>query len=182
VRGPIVEGRLDLIGHLRWQNLSVSRQYDVRMFGGDLQLDDVPRWYPRFLGYSDVFTAVIGAETPESNRLRYGGRLVVQSGAVSAAGMSPMTPAPWNVGANGGAEIRLADHFVLAGVYGLTVFAPTDSSESDFDPLARLTCVEEDYAIDACGAARQGRAIPTAAGSYTRFEHSFQLSIRYDTL
>jgi hypothetical protein len=71
---------------------------------------------------------------------------------------------------------------VLAGVYGLTVFAPTDASPSDFDPLARLSCVESDYALDECVAARQGRAIPTAAGAYSRFEHSLTLSLRYDTL
>jgi len=180
-RGPIND-KLDLVTHLRWRNLSVQNRFDVRMFGGNLEDGAVPTWYPRYRGFADTLTAVVGVETPDTERVRFGGRLVLDSAAVTTADVSPMQPEPWSLSGNGGVDLRLGDHLVLTGVYGLSVFLPVSPSDSAYDPLDRIRCVDQDFDLDACAPAREGRALPTAAGSYRRFEHSLLFSLRYDTL
>lgn len=180
-RGPVGE-KLELVAHLRWRNLSVQRRFDVRMFGGNLEDASIPTWYPRYRGYDDTITAVVGLETPDTERIRLGGRLVLDSAAVATSAVSPMQPDPWSLGGNGGVDLRVTDHLVLTGVYGLSLFLPVSTGDSAYDPLDRIQCVDQDFDLDACAPAREGRALPTAAGSYRRFEHSLLLSIRYDTL
>ena len=72
--------------------------------------------------------------------------------------------------------------WVVQAGYDLTWFPPVDSSDSAFDPIARLDCVDSDYDFDECEAAREGRATPTAAGTYRRVRHSVTLALRYDWL
>jgi len=180
-RGPILPG-YDLVSSIRWQNMSAHDTFDIRLYGGDLTSADVPEWYPRYRGLRDVWQATVGLEGQEVGRTRYGGRLRVETGATTAETVSPLQIDGFDVGLAGGVELRLSQHVVLQLGYDLSWFPEVRSTDSAFDPMARLACVDSDYNFDRCGAARDGRAIPTAAGSYRRLRHSASLALRWDSL
>jgi hypothetical protein len=181
VRGPVLPG-YDLVTGARWQNMSRHQQLEIRMFGGDLEENGVPEWYPRFRGMRDVFQLYGGLEGQDVGRTRFGGRVRIESGAIPSRNTSPIQIEGWNAGIAGGVDLALSQHWVLSGGYDLTWYLPIDASDSAFDPLARLDCVDSGYDFDECRAAREGRAVPTAAGDYTRLRHTFLFSIRYDRL
>jgi hypothetical protein len=54
--------------------------------------------------------------------------------------------------------------------------------DSLLDPRDRLACVDSGYDVDACVPAGEGRALPSAAGSYGRMRHAIRLSMRWDFL
>jgi hypothetical protein len=123
-----------------------------------------------------------GLEGHESGRIRVGGRLKLESPAVDQSAVSPLQVAGFNLGVAGGVELRFAQHWVIQAGYDLTWFPSADVTDSAFDPIGRLGCVDSGYDFDECRAAREGRALPTAAGSYSRLRHGFNLSLRYDSL
>jgi long-subunit fatty acid transport protein len=181
VRGPLLPG-YDLVTSARWQNLSRHDVYDIRLYGGDLTDAGVPEWYPRYRGLRDVWQASFGLEGQEAGRTRFGGRLRVESGATTARNVSPLQVDGLDLGAAGGVELRVSQHVVFQLGYDLSWFPEVSSSDSAFDPMARLACVDSDFAFQRCGAARDGRAVPTAAGNYGRMRHAMSLSLRYDSL
>lgn len=180
-RGPILPG-YDLVAGVRWENLSRHDLLDVRLYGGDLAAAGVPEWYPRYLGMRDVWLATVGLEGQEVGRTRYGARLHVETGATTARSVSPIAIDGTTVGAAGGVELRLSQRLVLQVGYDLSWFPAVSSTDSDFDPIARVRCVDSDYRFDECGAVRDGRAIPTAAGTYRRLRNTLSLGLRYDSL
>src|SRR5690606_12696068 len=117
-------------------------------------------------------------EGDPSERLRLGVRLRGESGAVDAERASPIQMDGINATLALGAELRFAEHFVFGAGYGLTWFAPLDADDSAFDPRDRVDCVDSQFDFDRCQAAREGRALPTAAGRYQRLLHGFILSLR----
>ena len=181
VRGPVLPS-WDLVASGRWQNLSRHQFYDVRLFGGDFEEAGVPEWYPRYRGFRDVWQLAAGLEGHEAGRVRYGARAHLETGATTDRNTTPMQIEGLSVGATGGVELRLADQWVIQAGYDATWFPTVDSRDSDFDPIARLDCVDSDYDFNRCEAAREGRATPTAAGTYRRLRHAVTLSLRYDTL
>lgn len=181
VRGPVLPG-WDLVTSARWINLSRHQQFELRMFGGDLEEIGVPEWYPRHRGMRDVFQLTGGLEGQDVGRTRFGGRVRLENGATSTGNLSPMQIEGINAGLTGGVDLQLHQHWVLNAGYDLTWFLPVGVDNSAFDPIDRLSCVDSDYDFDECRAAREGRAIPTAAGDYSRLRHTLMLSIRYDSL
>lgn len=181
VRGPVLPG-WDLVTSARWLNLSRHQQFELRMYGGDLEEIGVPEWYPRYRGMRDVFQLSGGLEGQDVGRTRFGGRARLEYGATPPGNVSPLQIEGLNAALTGGVDLQLHQHWVLNAGYDLTWFLPTSVDDSAFDPIDRLSCVDSDYDFDACRAAREGRAIPTAAGDYTRLRHTFMLSIRYDSL
>jgi hypothetical protein len=180
-RGPLLPG-YDLVASARWQNLSRHDVFDIRLYGGDLAAAGVPEWYPRYRGMRDVWQASIGLEGQEAGRTRYGGRVRVETGATTDATVSPIQIDGLDVGLAGGVELRLSQHVVLQIGYDLSWFPEIDSVDSAFDPIARIDCVDSDFDFDECGAARDGRAVPTAAGRYRRLRHAASFALRWDSL
>lgn len=178
-KGPLFPG-YNLVASARWQNLSRHQEIDIRMFGGDLAQAGVPEWYPRYRGLRDVWQLSAGIEGEQTGRLRVGGRLRLESGATPDRYLSPLQVSGLNLTGSGGVELPLSQQLVLQASYGLTWFPDAESSDSVFDPLARLDCVDSDYNFFECRALRDGRAIPTAAGNYRRFSHALALSLRID--
>jgi hypothetical protein len=113
--------------------------------------------------------------------LLYGARLGFETRAVSAEQTSPITIAPASFTLDLGARRRFTSGITLELSYGLQYFPTERAAGSAFDPTARVDCIASnfDYATPACGAVRNGYAIPTAAGSYERFEHAFRVGLRY---
>ena len=181
LRGPVLPG-WDLVTSARWLNLSRHQQFELRMYGGDLEEIGVPEWYPRYRGFRDVLQLTGGLEGQDVGRTRFGGRVRLETGATNGNDVAPLQIEGWNAGLTGGVDLQLHQHWVLNAGYDLTWFLPTSVDDSAFDPIARLSCVDSGYDFDACRAAREGRAIPTAAGDYSRLRHTFMLSIRYDSL
>jgi hypothetical protein len=180
VRGR-VHAALDLVGGLRFDNLSRMREYDVRPLDRDFV--GIPEWQPRPRGLDNVYSVNVGVEQVDSGqRLVFGGRLGVESAAVSAERISPMQVSGLVITADAGAQLRLLPQLVLQLGYGFGYYPEVDSNPSDYDPLAMVTCIENgfDYDSEACATVRDGYAIPTAAGRYRRFSHSTRLGIRYD--
>ena len=181
VRGPVLPG-WDLVTSARWLNLSRHQQLEIRMYGGDLEEIGVPDWYPRYRGMRDVLQLTGGLEGQDVGRTRFGGRVRLETGATSANAVAPLQVEGLNAAVAGGVDLQLHQHWVLSAGYDLTWFLPAGVDQSAFDPLDRLSCVDSGYDFDECRAAREGRAIPTAAGDYSRLRHTFMLSIRYDSL
>jgi hypothetical protein len=180
VRGPIMP-RYELVAGVRWENLSPMRQLDIRIFGRDAA-PGTPEWYPRYLGLRDVITLEGGLETAASQPLRVGTRLRFESGATSSTAISPMFVQGMNLTLVLGGELRLVEGLVVSGSYGFTWFPGIQTQDSQFSPLDHLACVDSQYDIDACTASAEGRAIPSAAGSYGHLRHAARVSIRYSFL
>ena len=178
--GPITED-LDLVTQVRWYNASAQGAFDIRMFGPDLEAGQVPEWYPRFRGLRDTVQVVAGLERQKDMPLRWGARLVFDSGAVAPRRMTPIQVEPTNLTAAGGLQIRFLNNWVASIGYALTWYLPRSASPSAFDPRDRLACIDSMFEVDACAAAREGRATPSAAGDYNRFEHGLTAGLRWDS-
>ncbi len=180
-RIPISEN-FDAHASLHWQNTSRYKQYDLRMFGAEIETAEVPEWLPRFRGFRDTYNLTIGAESQLGQTLRYGARVRIERGAVKRARLTPIQVEGWNGTLSTGIEWRAAQAIALSASYDLTWFPARTSNPSAFNPLDRLACVDSGYEADRCIPARQGRATPTAAGTYGRLDHGLVLSLRYDSL
>ena len=121
-------------------------------------------------------------QVDSGQRFVFGGRLGVESAAVTAERISPMQVSGLVVTADAGVQVRLLPQLLLQLGYGIGYYPEVDSNPSDYDPLAMVTCIDSgfDYDTAACAAVRDGYAIPTASGRYTRFSHAARLGIRYD--
>ncbi len=186
VRGPIAPD-LELVASVRWQNTSRHESLDLRLFGSEFEADDVPtgtipEWVPRYRGFRDSFRVQAGVERQLGHPLRYGGRIRIDSGAVKGSRLTPFQIEGVSVTASGGAEFRVAERFVLAATYDLTYYPSRTTSPTAFDPRAAVACVDSGFNENSCAAALDGRALPTAAGTYNRLDHGLILSLRYDAL
>ncbi len=176
LRGAVLPG-FELVIAARYQNLSEQNRFDVRLFGGELVGTDIPEFYPRYRGLADTVAVDLGLEQTERAALRLGGRLRFESAGAETEALSPLQVAMHNVTASVGAELRLSPRVVLTASYGLSYFLPTTGG-SGFDPLARIACVDSNFELEACRAAAEGRALPTALADYERISHALRLSLR----
>ena len=84
-------------------------------------------------------------------------------------------------------DVRIAAARVLqaGAVLGITRsnrFPTVNAHDSAFSPVDRIACIDSNfnYALPSCAAVREGYAIPSAAGEYTRLEHALRLGLRYE--
>ena len=181
VRGQIWRN-YQLIAAVHWQTYSRHDEFDLRIFGPKTDAR-TPEWYPRYRGMRDVLVLQGGLEGKAGGRARIGGRLRFESGATATDAHSPLQIAGPNLSLIGGGEWRPGGSgFVISGSYGLTWFPSTDVTTSLFEPGDYLDCVDSEFDIESCTAAAQGRAIPSAAGTYGRLSHAARLSLRYHWL
>lgn len=180
IRGPAF-GSFDVFATGQWQELSSHQRLDIRLLRA-YDDQDIPEWYPRYRGFQDTITLEAGLEQREGGLGRVGGRIRLETATTAANAVTPMQVTGTGITAALGGEIRLGESLFVSGSYGLTLFPALDVSvdQSLFDPRDRIECVDSRYRLgEACEAAAEGRAIPTAAGSYGRIRHAFRLAIRY---
>jgi hypothetical protein len=178
-RGPVPRlPGYEVVASARWQSLFAQDRLDVRMFGRELDAS-VPEQYPLYRGLRNVFRLQAGLEQNANRTLRLGARVAVERGAVSNRDLSPLTVAATHIGAATGLEWRLGT-LVLAAGYGLSWYPTVDSDPNGFDPRDQVACVDSGFDLTRCAAVRDGRARPSAAGSYARLEHALTTSIRWD--
>ncbi len=198
VRGPAF-GRYDVVASARWQTLARHRLLDIRLLPLSRNPDnpiEVPERLPLYRGLSDVWTGEVGLEQRESWPyklgpdwfLRTGLKLRIESQAADDAAISPMQVEGFHLSAALGAEIGLRNFFsrvlrgndiVLSGSYGLSFYPQVEVGDSVYDPADQIACVDSGFALDRCIASAEGRARPTAAGTYERLRHALRIAVRY---
>lgn len=182
LRGGPLLGRYNAVLGVEFHNLSRQNQLDIRLFGEELAAAGVPEWIPRFRGFNDVWRISAGLESITPGSLRYGARVRYETAAVDTDLVTPIQVAGSNLGFAAGAELRFGGGWSLGGSYTFTWYPTMNAMNNSFDPRDRLACVDSGYALTSCDDTRAGRALPTAAGDYSRLVQGFTAWIRYDTL
>ncbi len=180
-RGPILPD-WDLVADARLQTHQSHDRIDVRMFGGELAEAGVPEWYPRYLGFTWTGRIQAGLERSERGPLRYGARLGWEKATLPTDRITPLHVAGMQLYLNLGGELRLGQSVVLGASYHFGWFPTLHPNSRVYNPLDRLDCVDQQYQLDTCAPAREGRALPLADGDYSRLQHILAVSLRYDVL
>jgi hypothetical protein len=178
---------LDLHVGGRWEDLSRMQGYDVRGYGRSFDGFGVPEWVVRPRGFRDSFAMWAGVEQVEldqTKRFRFGGRIGFETPSLKPSRTSPGNMSSTSLSLDAGAQIRIAPSWSLQLSYGLQLFSKVDVTTSQYDPRFALDCIDSgfDYETRGCTQLREGYAIPTAAGTYTRLQHAFRLGLRYAPL
>ncbi len=179
VRARLPE-ELELHVGARWEDLSRLGAYDVRGYGSTFRNAGIPEWTLRPRGLRDAVSAWAGVEQIHKDKpWRLGARLGFETASVSTERTSPMTIGPAKLSIDVGGQLRLGA-WVMQLSYGVGLSPSVAVEDSAFDPRDRLDCLDTlDYTSRACEATRNGYAIPTAAGDYSRIDHAFRLGFRY---
>lgn len=171
-----------LLAGARWLDMSVHRQYDLRMSGPELRDAGVEEWVLRYRGFQDVYSLDVGVENPSGRRVRVGARLRYESSAVPTELVAPEQVDGHKLEVAGGLEYKLTPGLAMTLGGSFAIQLPENVAQSGFSPSARVDCVASGYDLDRCEAAREGSALPTAAGDYTRMTFGFMLGLSYDRL
>jgi long-subunit fatty acid transport protein len=179
VRRPIFGG-WDLVVNGSWTRSSLQQNIDVRFV--EPLAEDIPEWLVRHRGYQDVIAAEAGIEQPPATRLRLGVRGRFESSLLPPGKITAASIDGPKLELSGGAELRLSTRWALVGSYTLSFMLPQTNDPGAYSPRAAIDCAASGYDLttDACLAVREGRAIPTAAGSYGRIGNSLSVGISYD--
>ncbi|MBA3453338.1 MAG: hypothetical protein H0T42_09630 [Deltaproteobacteria bacterium] len=179
VRARLPE-ELELHVGARWEDLSRMQAYDVRGYGSTFRTHEIPEWTLRPRGLKDSVALWGGVEQIDKGKpLRFGARLGFETASVSTERTSPVTIGPPTLTIDLGAQLRLGA-WVMQLSYGVGLSPGVTVENSDYDPRYRLECLDTlDYTSRACEATRNGYAIPTAAGDYSRVQHAMRLGFRY---
>lgn len=182
---------LDLHIGGRWEDLSRMQAYDVRGYGSSFRGQNIPEWQLRARGLHDAFSVWGGVEQIDTGEhagglwwLKFGGRVGLETSSQPKSFTSPSTISPTSLSLDLGAQIRpgRGSGWKIQLSYGLQWFPGVSVETSAYDPRFALDCIDSgfNYASRACEALRNGYAIPTAAGDYSRFQHSVRLGLRYE--
>jgi long-subunit fatty acid transport protein len=179
VRGPLTED-WELVATARLHHAGRHEEWDLRMYGGNLEDAGVPEWYPRYRGLRSVVGLEAGVEAPERTNLRLGARLRFETGGIGEERLAANQIYGLNLGVATGLEARITEQLALSLGYAFVFYPGGSATPGSFDPVERVRCVDDGYPIDECQATREGRGIPTAAGDYSRLQHAFSLGMRFD--
>ncbi|MEO8703553.1 MAG: hypothetical protein ABI867_26125 [Kofleriaceae bacterium] len=176
---------LDLRIGGRWEDLSRMQAYDVRGYGAAFRATTVPEWVERPRGFHDAFALWAGVEQVEldkSKRWRFGGRIGIETSALPPDRTAPGTMSPTSFSLDLGAQLRISPGLRLQASYGAQLFPRVAVDGSEYDPRFATECADNgfDYSSRACTALREGYAIPTAAGDYTRIQHAVRIGLIYE--
>ena len=174
--------QLDLHVGVRWEDLSRMQAYDVRTYGTALAEAGVPEWTLRPLGFHDPVGVWAGVEQADLGEAwRFGGRIGFETSSVDDARTQPMVIAPASVTLDGGVQYRVGPALVIQTTLGLQYFPSLTVTRSAYNPQDQLTCIASgyDYSTGECENVRNGYALPTMAGDYSRFEATLRIALRY---
>lgn len=170
---------LELSASARWIWFHMHDRIDIRLTGPTLDAANVPEHVVLYRGFKDVVDLRGRVSYWFRERLRLGAQLrletsAVDSSAVNAAAVDGLTVEPMAL-----VEARLSKHFWISGGYGVQIMGEVTANPSAFDPAQAPACVGPigGQGLDACTARNQGRARPTAAGTYTRFVQDLGLTM-----
>jgi hypothetical protein len=173
-------GELELVVNASYTRLSSHDAFDVRVVPDPLLV--LPEWIVRHRGMRDAFAVEAGLEQPPATRVRLGGRARVETSAVPSSKVAPQQVDALTLELAGGLELRLSARWALLATASAALLFPVEADPSAFTPSARIDCAASGFDLDtpACAAAREGRAVPTAAGSYFRAGAELTFGFTYD--
>jgi long-subunit fatty acid transport protein len=172
---------LELTGMVRWIWFHLHDRIDVRLTGTTLDANSVPQHIVLYRGFQDVWDTRL--------RLAYWWRERVRVGATLRLETSAVSPNAVNAAAVDGiklepvllAEVRVAKHLWLGGGYGITFMPDVTVTNSSFSPSAAVGCAKDMGNLGQpgsdCRLALDGRARPTANGTYARVVQDFGLTM-----
>ena len=166
----------------RWEDLSRLQAYDVRAVGSNFVTNEIPEWQLRTRGLHDAFAVWGGVEQTETGQpFRAGGRIGIETSAARPSRTTPLTLAPTSLTLDLGGQVRLGP-WVAQLTYGLQYYLPVTVDDSAFDPDDYRQCIAAgtNYETRACRSVRNGYAIASGEGDYSRMLHTMRLSFRYE--
>ncbi len=173
----------EIVTEVRWRRLANVGTFDVRTHGGDLEAGRVPEYFPRARGLRDAVAVELGLEQIDVGQpLIVGGRFGVDTGATGGHRISPTSPWGPEMTAAIGGQLRVGSQWIVQAGYQLGYQLPVDADPSAFDPIDRLDCVDRghDFDLPACATVRAGYGLPSAAGTYRRWDHVAWLALRVE--
>jgi long-subunit fatty acid transport protein len=181
-RWDVVPTRWQLLASARWATLSALDQLDVRLAGPELREAEVREWMLRYRGLADAWQFEAGLETPAGQATRWGLRARFDTGGAAKTHVAPEQITGPTFDFSGGFERVLWGGLSLTFAASAGFMVPRHVGESVFQPAAQTECVASGYNLDDCRAAREGSAIPTAAGDYERYNFGAMLGLTYESL
>jgi long-subunit fatty acid transport protein len=166
---------LEVTAMTRWIWLHLQDEIDIRLTSPALQAAGLPDHIVLHRGFKDVWDTRVRVAYWIKERLRVGAALRVETSAVGAADVNPAAVDGLKFEPIVLAELRVSKHFSVSAGYGFTYMPGVTVTASSFDPNAAAACsaAGNDLANPACVARLQGRARPSADGSYARTVHDF---------
>jgi len=161
---------LELTAMVRWLWLHVHDRIDVRLSGPTLDANnhDLPQHVVLYRGFKDVWDTRLRISYWWRERIRVGAMLRLETSAVDSSAVSPGAVDGFKVQPVGLIEFRLLRWLWIGGGYGITFMRDVDVTDSAFKPGFATTCanMNGNLADESCKARMDGRARPTAAGTY----------------
>ena len=179
-RRALIDG-LDLVidGRL---TMGASRTIDIQPVGAALDAAGLPEFFSRWRGARPSVAVSAGVEqTLDPERLlRLGARLEGETGAVATEDINASQIEGPQIGFSAGLELRPIAQLAIGLGYSLGWTIPQDVGDGAISPSAQIDCNASGFDLDTCEAVRDGRAIPSAAGSYRRLSHFLSATVSVD--
>lgn len=152
---------------------------DIRLTGVNLASFGVPEHIVLYRGYGTVLDTRVRAARWMTKRLRLGVGLRFETGALPSAAVSPASVDGDKLEPTAMVLFSPLKHLFIGGGYGLTYLFPVTASGSVFDPGFATRCAASGHDLGSpdCAATNQGRARPSADGTYRRLTQAFSLSV-----
>jgi hypothetical protein len=170
---------LELTVMERWIWMHLHDRLDVRLVGPTLEAAGLPEHIVLYRGFHDVWDTRARIAYWWRERVRIGGELRVETGAVDASAVNASAVDGLQIEPVALIEVRIGRRFWLGAGYGLTIMPAVTVTSSVFDPSAATACADSggDLANAGCQARANGTARPTAAGTYTSLAQDFGLTL-----
>jgi long-subunit fatty acid transport protein len=170
---------VEIAAMARWIWFHLLDKVDVRLTSPELQAAGLPEHIVFHRGFKDVWDARVRVAYWIRERLRLGAGLRIETSAISAADVNPGAVDGNKIEPMLMAELRLSRAFSLSAGYGFSYMSTVTVRASNFDPDAAANCkaTGDDLRDASCGARRDGRARPTAEGTYARTAHDFSAAM-----
>lgn len=170
---------LEIAAMTRWIWFHLHDRVDVRLTSPTLQAAGLPDHIVFHRGFKDVWDARVRVAYWLRERVRLGAALRLETSAVKATDVNPGAVDGFKFEPMVMAELRVSRNFSLSAGYGFSYMPAVTARPSSFDPSAAAACEAAggDLRELSCLERQQGRARPTADGSYARTVHDFSASM-----
>lgn len=161
----------------RWVWMHLHDRIDVRLIGPTLEAAGLPQHVVLYRGFHDVFDTRARIAYWWHERVHLGGELRVETSAVDSNAVNAAAVDGFKIEPVALVEVRVSRRFWLGAGYGLTIMPAVTVADSVFKPIDGNTCPLQGGDLNACQAVLDGRARPTANGTYTSFTQDFGLTL-----
>jgi hypothetical protein len=161
----------------RWVWMHLHDRIDVRLIGPTLEAAGLPQHIVLYRGFHDVFDTRARIAYWWRERVHLGGELRVETSAVDSNAVNAAAVDGFKIEPVALIELRVSRRFWLGAGYGLTIMPAVTVTDSVFNPNAAMTCMASGNDLNACQERLDGKARPTANGTYTSFTQDFGLTL-----